>query len=614
MPLSYERNHYSLVVIHMVSDNKTVDAMREAILEAMSEKGPTGLVMTIVSDEGVIWTEAFGHLDRTKKTKVDTETLFAIQSTSKMVNALAFMFAVQEGIIDLDDKLVKYFPEFRVKSRWGAEEGKNITFRHLLSHQSGLPQMTRKGSVFDDSPHTFEEHILSIIDTWLEHPVGSKYSYSNIGMDIVSYSIEKASGMSFPEFVNERLAQPLGITITYGSIEAKKNPNRAIGYEHPEIPIEIGTALAYGCGGAWMNISDLAVLAQFLLNKGRHSGEQVLREDLLDEMMITQFDGDEGYTYGLGTSIFQGGNVRIVEHAGGGFGYAGLLAIAPDHGVGIVIEMNMENVNLSYKLVLQALDLVLGENGIERTTPSKDDFIVGPKQDVPESKLSRLKGQYTGVWGGVKVKVNDGKLVIAVGGTDQEFTPYNEHIFTTEGPQQIARFVMEEKDEDSPFKLTLLAGILGAVDLFYRGPLAAEQGSVTTKREWESLTGLYRARYYGVHMFYTAVKVLDGKLVYSDWSGPVPLYPLEDEPMIFLTSAGVHYEFEDAGLRFSNRLATKVDDPVNDVKKAMKRSTPTSMLTDWVMDQEIRLLEFLERSDEVKEIRRMRSEIHGKPD
>ncbi|UCE11735.1 MAG: beta-lactamase family protein, partial [Candidatus Thorarchaeota archaeon] len=606
----HERNHHNLVVTRMVNDEETVETIRGAIHEAMTEMGPSGLVMTLVTDEEFIWTEAFGHLDRTKKTKVDTETLFAIQSTSKMINAIAFMFAVQDGLIGLDDKLVKYFPEFRVKSRWGSEEGNKITFRYLLSHQSGLPQMTRKGSVFDDSPHTFEEHIRSVIDTWLEYPVGSRYFYSNIGMDLVSYSIERASGMSFPEFVNDRLAEPLGITITYGSIEAKKNPNRAIGYEHPKIPIHIGTALAYGCGGAWMNISDLAVLTQFLLNKGRHNRKQVLREDLLDQMMTTQFEDDEGYTYGLGTSIFQGGNIRIVEHAGGGFGYAGLLAIAPGHGVGAAVEMNMENVNLAYKLVLQAIDLALKGKGIERTTPSKEDFLVGAKQDSSEPELSRLEGLYAGVWGSVRVKVNDGKLVIVIDGNDHEFTPHSEYVFVSEGTPPVARFVMNETHVNNPFKLTLLTSMTGPVDLFYREPLATGAKSVTQREHWESLAGLYRARYYGAHMFYIAVKVLDGKLVYSDWSGPIPLYPFEDEPMTFFTSGGTHYEFGNASLRFSNRLATRVDDPVSEVLEAIEKEIPTSMLTDWVMDQEIRLLEFLDRKNEAEMIRDMRSKIH----
>jgi CubicO group peptidase (beta-lactamase class C family) len=568
--------------------------------------------MTIVTDEEVIWIEDFGHLDKTKKTKVNRETLFSIQSTSKFVNALAFMCAAQEGLINLDDLLVKYFPEFRVKSRWNSDEGKKITFRHLLSHQSGLPQMTLVGNCFDDSPHTFEEHIHSIIDTWLEYPVGSRYYYSNIGMDLVSYSIEKASGMSFPEFVNEKLAQPLGITITYGSIEAKKHPNRVIGYEHPEIPIEIGTALAYGCGGVWMNISDLAVLTQFILNKGKHKGKQVLHEDLLDEMMTSQFEDDEGYTYGFGTFINQGGNVRIVEHAGGGFGYAGLLAVAPDHGVGAVVVMNAENVNLCYKLVNQALDLVLKEKGIERTTSSKEDFIVGPTEDAQESGLLRLEGIYSGVWGGVRVKVNDGKLIIVVDGEDHELIPHNEYIFTSEGFPPVARFVMKEKEKDSPLKLTLLTSTRGPVNLFYQKPLRIEQDSIITKKEWHALTGLYRTRYYGAHMYYMAVKVLDGKLMYSGGSNPIPLYPYEDEPMTFFTSTGSHYEFGENHLRFSNRLATKVDDPVSDIRDAIKRGTPKSMLTDWVMDQEIILLEFLKRTEEAEAIRKIRSELHGK--
>lgn len=585
-----------------------VESMRESIHKAMSEQGPTGLAMTIVTMDEVIWSEVFGHLDRTKNKQVNKETLFSIQSTSKLINAIVFMCAVQKGLIGLDDHLIQYFPEFKVKSRWGPDEGDKITFRHLLSHQSGLPQMTRVGSCCDDSPHTFEEHIHSVIDTWLESPVGSKFFYSNIGMDLVAYSIEKVSGKTFPEFVDEVLAKPLGISITYGSIEAKKNPNRVTGHEHPEIPIDIGTAFAYGCGGAWMNITDLAVLTRFLLNRGKHNEERILREDLVDQIMTPQIENDEGYTYGFGSFIIQGGNVKVVEHAGGGFGYAGLLAIAPEQGVGAVVEMNMENVELSYKLILQAIDLLLMERGIERKMPTKEEFMTAKGDKVSTKPLSRLEGRYNGVWGVVRVSVRDDKLFIAVGGNEQEMIPKKGSVFVSEGFPSVVRFV-ENEALSAPIKLSLLTSRVGPVDLFYQ----PSEGIETTQdeRNLDALTGLYRARYYGIHMYYIAVKVVDGKLVYKDWSNPNTLHPYNGEPTTFFTSEGVHYEFGNDSFRFSNRLATRVQDPVSDIEKVMRTGHPKPMLTDWVMDQEIRLLEFLERREEAEEIGKLRTQIHS---
>ncbi len=583
--------------------------LRGAIHEAMSGQGPTGLAISVVTDDEIVWTEAFGHLDRTKGKEVDKETLFSIQSTSKIINALAFMFAVQEGLIKLDDHLTEYFPDFKVKSRWGPDEGSKITFRHLLSHQSGLPQMTRIGSCCDDSSHTFREHVHSIRDTWLESQVGSKFFYSNIGMDLVAYSIEQASGKSFPEFVDEVLAQPIGISITYGSIEAKKNPNRVIGHEHPEIPIDIGTALAYGCGGAWMNISDLAILTRFLLSKGKHNGKQILREELIEQIMTPQIDGDTGYTYGFGSFIIQGGNVRIVEHAGGGFGYAGLLAIAPEYGVGAVVEMNMENVDLSYKLVLQAIELALKERGVERKVPTKEDLIGDTDEEVPVDTLPQLEGRYNGVWGVVRVKVQDGKMFISVGGNEQEMTPKNKSTFISEGFPSIARFAIDEAKK-IPVKVTLLTSRVGPVDLFYQEPEAIE--GVQDKREMEAYTGLYRARYYGIHMYHIAVKVVDGMLVYKDWSSPNSLHPYEGDQKTFFTSEGVHYEFGRDQFRYSNRLATRVHDPVGDIKEVMRTGYPKPLLTEWVMDQEAGLLDFLGRIEEAEAVRELRSKIHSK--
>ena len=171
---------------------------------------------------------------------------------------------------------------------------------------------------------------------------------------------------------------------------------------------------------------------------------------------------------------------------------------------------------------------------------------------------------------------------------------------------------MMGESDDHPQKVTVLSNRVGPADLFYTELVPVKTDSVTTKDEWSSLTGLYRTRYYGVHMWYMAIKVIDGKLVVKDWSESVPLYAHEDETLSFFTEKGVHYEFGDNELRYSNRLAIRVDNPVDDVREVVEKGTPKSMLTNWVMDQEIGLLEFLDRTEEAETIRKQRAEIHDK--
>ncbi|MCW3991222.1 MAG: beta-lactamase family protein, partial [Candidatus Bathyarchaeota archaeon] len=166
----------------------------EAVIEGLSSEIPfrmekeniPGLAIALVSKGGTDWLGCFGHTDRSEQRRVDRHTLFSLQSTTKTVTAVAFLLAVQEGLVGLDDPLIEHYPEFHVNSRFGEDQYRGITFSHLLSHSSGLAREGRLGGVFEDGPCTWEEHIRSIKGSWLKFPVGRHQSYSNAGMDLVA--------------------------------------------------------------------------------------------------------------------------------------------------------------------------------------------------------------------------------------------------------------------------------------------------------------------------------------------------------------------------------------------------------------------------------------------
>src|SRR5262245_34997911 len=99
----------------------------------MSDMSVPGLAIALVDGDKLVWAEGFGYTDRTNQTKVTADTLFCLMSISKTYTATGFLVAVQKGLMKLDDPLKKYYPQFTVKSRFGADEANRITFRHLLS-------------------------------------------------------------------------------------------------------------------------------------------------------------------------------------------------------------------------------------------------------------------------------------------------------------------------------------------------------------------------------------------------------------------------------------------------------------------------------------------------
>jgi CubicO group peptidase (beta-lactamase class C family) len=81
----------------------------------------------------------------------------------------------------------------------------------LLSHTAGFAHEAPYGSNFDHPAYSFEKHIASISDTWLKFPVGTRYSYSNLGIDLAGYILQMRSGMPFIQYVQEKVLDPLGM-------------------------------------------------------------------------------------------------------------------------------------------------------------------------------------------------------------------------------------------------------------------------------------------------------------------------------------------------------------------------------------------------------------------
>jgi CubicO group peptidase (beta-lactamase class C family) len=122
----------------MKNFDNILETIRNELDKAISDLHIPGLAFTLVSKNKILLLECLGHLEMEKVHKVNADSLFCLQSTTKTVTAVVFLLAVQKGLVQLDDLVTKYYPDFSVNSRYGVDQGNKITFRHLLSHTSGL--------------------------------------------------------------------------------------------------------------------------------------------------------------------------------------------------------------------------------------------------------------------------------------------------------------------------------------------------------------------------------------------------------------------------------------------------------------------------------------------
>src|SRR5262249_43203237 len=340
--------------------------------QQMAQMNVPGLAIALVDGDKLIWAEGFGTTECNGQTKVTADTLFNLASISKTYTATGFLIAVEKGLIKLDDPLKKYYPQFTVNSRFAADEANRITCRHLLSHWSGLPQEPPCGKLFNDLECPFADRIRSISETWLKFPVGERYSYSNLGIDLIGYCLELRSGKPFDEFMNDELFRPLGMTSsTFNHKVAANHPSLAKPHTRdsiwPVMPIPITPA-----GGMYSTVKDMAKYISFHLAGGKIGGKQIFGENLLKEMYTPQFpiDGQVG-GYGLGVLSAPLRRGTRLFHGGGGTGYKTFQVWTPEYQVGVAVLMNSNSGDLPIAMGVfqQMMEAKYGPDS--RTRPAK---------------------------------------------------------------------------------------------------------------------------------------------------------------------------------------------------------------------------------------------------
>ncbi len=245
----------------------------------------------MASKDKVLDLEAIGYADIAAKRPMRTDSLFWIASMTKPMTATALMMLVDEGKVKVDDPVEKYLPEFKGQMVVAEQDQDHvllrnpshpITVKEVLSHTSGLPFMSRVEGKIERFP--LREAAIVYALTPLNSEPGSKYLYSNAGINIAGRIIEVVSGMPYEEFMEKRLFGPLGMkdTTFWPSEEqlqrlAKSYKPNADKTGLEETPI---TSLTYPlvdrkrnpcpAGGLFSTATDLSTFCRMILNGGAY--------------------------------------------------------------------------------------------------------------------------------------------------------------------------------------------------------------------------------------------------------------------------------------------------------------------------------------------------------
>jgi CubicO group peptidase (beta-lactamase class C family) len=274
---------------------------------------------------------------------------------------------------------------------------------------------------------------------------GEQISYSNEGYVLLAAIIERASGQSFAEYLQQHILDPLGMTRT--GLYTRETPP----LEPEVIPFAVDTrggardvfpspawwdqGSMYGNGGLKSTVEDLLRYLEVYRTGGASHGVRVVSEAGAATMTTPHQPIPLGGGYGYGLRINQiDGIGKTVEHGGGNKGVATHVVVAPEHGLTAVALTNLANVPAS-KLAYGMVNAALGR-------APETAWATFPDHTVARGDLARYVGVYEGQPGTtIRVALREGTLWVATGDELQRARPYDEQAFVIEATDEPIRFL-----------------------------------------------------------------------------------------------------------------------------------------------------------------------------
>ncbi|MDH5825481.1 serine hydrolase [Sphingobacterium faecium] len=416
--------------------------MDSLVQKSLSTFNVPGIAVGIVKDNQVIFAKGYGIADLNKTNKVYATTNFGIASNSKAFTTSALAMLVDQGKLNWDDRVQKYIPEFKMYNDYVSE---NFTIRDLLTHRSGLGLGAGDLMIWPDGHDFTPKDIIHNIQ-YLKptSPFRTKYDYDNLLYIIAGEVLEKVSGQSWQNFVQDQIFTPLGMNRSAPNWKLLRDKEDVIS---PHVPIagknqvssRYTNTILDAAGGIYSNVNDLNKWMIFHLNNGDNNGKQLISEKQLKELTTAQtimpVQTVAPYyslfrSYGLGFRLTDIAGKLEVSHTGGLEGIVTQIIMLPQLKLGIVVLTNQQE-GAAFNAISNSIkDFYLGipdqhwittyEKSNALTVEHADQITQKTWQIVEDNKKTKhqhdqdIQGRYMDNWlGEVSIRLKNGKLTFA---------------------------------------------------------------------------------------------------------------------------------------------------------------------------------------------------------
>jgi len=318
---------------------QTLETRLDKILSDQYKADGPGAAALIAKNGKLIYRKAFGKANLELDVNMKPENVFELGSITKQFTAVAILMLMEQGKLNLEDEVTKYIPDYPVK-------GKKITIHHLLNHTSGIKSYTDMESFIKLARNDMTP--AELIDVFKNEPMdfdpGTDWRYNNSGYILLGYIIEKISGKTYSEFIDNNIFKKLGMAHScYGSKSALI-PLRAPGYQPAEKGFNnadyLSMSLPYAAGSLMSTVDDM-----LLWNEAIHHNTLITKESRQKAFTNHPLSNGKLSYYGYGWQPDEINGTPCMEHGGGIFGYSTMGIYIPGENVYVIVLTNQTGIS-----------------------------------------------------------------------------------------------------------------------------------------------------------------------------------------------------------------------------------------------------------------------------
>jgi len=319
------------------------------LVQSYVESGFFSGAVLVAKDGQPLLRESFGLANREWNIPNAPDTKFRLASITKSFTATVILQLEEAGRLSVDDPIANYYES--APAAW-----EDITVKHLLNHTSGIPSYTAIPGFFENMSGTDltpREIIELTQDEPLHFAPGAEYEYNNTGYVLLGYTIEKISGQSYGDYVQDHVFDPLEMRNSGYDDNDTIVPQRAYGYaRRPNGELEnaayVAMSLPHAGGSLYSTVDDLLIWDQALY-----------AERLIGSVSSSAMFTDYGHNYGFGSDVSEAFGHRLLGHNGFMPGFQTAFTRYPDDNLTVVLLANIE-LSPSFQIGLELAGLYFG--------------------------------------------------------------------------------------------------------------------------------------------------------------------------------------------------------------------------------------------------------------